>query len=185
VTTGSNQRYHHLLEWWWGAIDKTVRIAVGVIAVLSFWAAFPNSTSPGAAFWIGLTGVVVALFLNVIPLGDREKFHGEMFRRWSDLRADTEVLEVKIGDKAADDSAGPGIADRILELIGKEQQLHADEPAPYRRILKRCEGDENESLHGQGLRTHAQIEAERAKRQAAWDAISSPEAAVEAEAKLA
>ena len=176
-TTGSNQRYHHCLEWWWGAIDKTVRIAVGVIAVLGFWTAFPNAATASAAFWIGLIGVVIALFLNVIPLGDREKFHGEMFRRWSDLRAESEVLEVKIGDKEASDSAGQAITERVLELIARENQLHADEPAPYRWLLQKCEGDENESLHGPGLRTYAQIEAERAKRAEAWAAISLPEEA--------
>jgi hypothetical protein len=171
--SGFNQRYHHRLEWWWGMADKIVRIAVGILAVLGFWTVFPNSASSDTEFCIALAGVIAALVLNVIPLGDREKFHGEMFRRWSAVRSDAELQRTKLGGKAEDDNLTTAVFDRILEITEHEQQLHADEPAPYRWLLKLCEGDERERQYGEGLRTYEQVEAERVRREAAWAAISS------------
>jgi hypothetical protein len=177
-TAGVNQRYHQRLESWFGALDKSVRIAVGVLAVLSFWTAFPNASPPGAAFWIGLSGVIAALVLNVIPIGVREKFHGEMFRGWSDLRSDADRLEIKVADKDPDDNAPQAVVEFLMDAIRQEQQLHSQEPSPFRWLLVQCEQDERESLYGEGLRTNAQIEEERKRRELGWQAVSGSAVAV-------
>ena len=161
-TAAINQRYHQRLEWWWGAADKLVRILVGILAVASLVVTIAGSDFQTSAVVIGFASVIAAIVLNVIPLGDREKFYGEMFRRWSDFRKDAE----KLGRYLSESNDKPSKADIELlrELEGKQHALDADEPAPWRRLLRESQEDQNESIWGEGIRTPEQVEAERSRR---------------------
>src|SRR5207249_9315281 len=113
---------------------------------------------------VAIVSVIVAIALNIIPIGDWEKTHAELFRSWSDLRKDAEVEATKACSLDPKDSVPPHVADRLCDLTNKEHSLDADEPAPWKWLLKRCQGDEVQSRWGIGIRTLADAEKERAKR---------------------
>src|SRR5437899_2431204 len=77
-TCGINHRYHHTLEWVWGAVDKGIRVGVGVLAIVGLVLAVPSFVDSMVGFYVAIASVVVALALNIVPVGDWEKFHGEM-----------------------------------------------------------------------------------------------------------
>lgn len=157
-TCGVNQRYHQTLEWYWGVAERGVRIVVGVLAVAGV------SSGDNWTTTIGYASLVAAIVLNIIPLGDREKFHAELFRAWSDLRRETEKLD-HCGTQAATKNAIRSYhVERLSELEERKHALNGSEPAPWRCLLKRCEGDETESRWGAGIRTTEQVEAERVRR---------------------
>jgi len=163
TTGGINQRYHQLLEWWWGAADKCIRVLIGVLSVLGvLWPMFVDSDSTAPA-WSGFALIALALVLNVMPLGDREKFHADLFRGWSELRKDAERLEFKL--KSLQENANIKVHfERSEEIADKANSLNASEPAPWKRLLKRCYWDEIECQWGEGIRSNDAIERERAKR---------------------
>jgi hypothetical protein len=157
-TSGINQRYHQRLEWWWGFADKVIRISVGVLAVFGLWASMNGPGSADTAEALAVGSLALAVALNVIPSAEREKFHGELFHRWSDLRRSAELLKVRLDDPK---TTVAGVRERILEMTDHENTLHGCEPAPWRWLLELCQGDENEAEYGPGIRTHQQVEAEK------------------------
>jgi hypothetical protein len=68
----------------------------------------------------------------------------------------------------------------LNDLIAREHAIHAAEPLPVRRILRRCEGDESEADWGDNIRTGAQREAERLRRLTSASAAGPPVSAAEA-----
>ncbi len=172
---GGSQRYHHRLEWWYGFADKCLRIVIGVIAAFELVVASSHDSFGQHAIAIAGASFFAALLLNVIPLGDREKFYGEMFRRWTELYKDVELLTSRL-DLCPTTDAPEHICERLLEMKAKEHELNAAEPAPFRWLQKKCEADEIESQWGPGIRTHAATEVERAKRLKALELAAPKEA---------
>jgi hypothetical protein len=154
-----NQRYHQLLEWRWGAIDKLVRAAVGILAIAGVVLAVPKLDLAWPGFWVALASVVVAAVLNIFAIGDWEKSHGELFRLWNDLEADSLAQEQKTYD--LDDPPDAHHLERLQEMRTKMIALNAAEPAPFKSLLKRCQEDENEAEWGPGVRTPEQVERRR------------------------
>jgi hypothetical protein len=162
-TCGMNQRYHQRLKLYWAILDRTIRIAVGVLAVLGLVFAIPGMDN-GWGLRVAILSLVVAIALNIVPVSDWEKAHAELFRAWSELRKDAESESVKAC--SLDGTSVPSyVADRLCEMTGKEHSLDADEPAPWKWLLARCQGDEVEARWGKGIRTFADAEKERERRQ--------------------
>jgi hypothetical protein len=174
-TCTANQRYHQILERRWTFLDRAIRIIVGVLAIVGAIIAVPSLDLPKSGFIIGIISVVAAVILNVLPVGDWAKTHGEMFRLWSELRKDAAQEEHKACD-VCETNVPDAMSDRLCELVGKMESLNADEPAPFKKLLIRCFEDENEAEWGPGIRTNAQVasERERRKREAASLSSSSP-----------
>lgn len=147
-TAGISQRYHQIMEWRWSAADKFLRIFVGVLAVLGLWASLKGSSFAWHSEAIAVVSMLIAVALNVVPAGDREKYHGEMFRRWSDLRTAVDAIESKV--KADDLDGKPSIClqERLSDLKNSENGLHGQEPAPWPKLLARCEKEERRSIYG-------------------------------------
>lgn len=157
--------------------DKSVRILVGIFAVLGVIASSfsqPNSSVP---LTVGFISVVIAIVLNVTPLGEREKFHAELFRGWSELRKDTEKLDVSVCSLTPTSKVKPHHFGRFQELADKAHALHASEPAPWKNLLVECQRDEIESQWGEGIRTTADVDRERSIRLA--DPTAGPSSVVE------
>ncbi len=162
-TAGFNQRYHQICEWRYGIADKSVRIAVGVLAIASLVAtAMRGGWLADHSLGVSVIALIAAIILNVIPLGEREKFHGELFHRWTDLRKDAELQLVRVDAAKEMDVADDHICERLRELIARCNDIDAQEPAPFRKLLRRCEDDERESEWG--VRTTKEVERERKKR---------------------
>jgi hypothetical protein len=109
---------------------------------------------------LALISVVVAGVLNIVPVVEKAKFHGEMFRAWSELRKDG-VLEQQ---KTCGEEPQEHHVNRLAELTGKMESLHTMEPFAEVALLQKCQEDENEAEWGTGIRTHQQVEAEMARR---------------------
>jgi hypothetical protein len=165
-TCDINQRYHQALAWRWRTVDRLAKVSVALVATLAFAAEFWSHEHHGWAIGFAGAAAVLATLLNVIPFGEVEKESTEMFRAWSDLRVDVETMIVKA--EGPDEKQAPDpLHDRLAELRTKQKTLDGKEPAPWRDLLERCQEDSNEAFWGKGIRTPAQIEAERARRQKA------------------
>ena len=146
---GMNARYHQILEAKYDRYDKAVRVMVAigaiigtVFAVPKFEEIFPDSSRLAVAltgFVIAVLSLAAAAILNIVPIAEKAKFHGEMFRSWSDLRKDAVLAEHKTCAIEPTDFH----ADRLFELVGKAESLHAQEPFPDEALLRECQDDEN------------------------------------------
>lgn len=161
-TAGFNIRYHHCYEAWYGKWDKIIRASVGLLAVAGLVLSIKDY--PPVGMWLGIASLALAVVLNVIPVADWEKKHGELFRLWSDLREDLELAEIGCCDLGDECDVEPHYVERLEELKGKEARLHSTEYYPNVEFLKRCQGDEVSAEWGPEIRTLEQAEQERARR---------------------
>lgn len=100
-----------------------------------------------ASLVASLISVVVATALNVIPADTNTRFYADMFRRWSDLRQDVDILQVDADALKKDTSLTQWMLRRYSELLAKKNALNALEPAPNLALLERCQ-DEEERFRG-------------------------------------
>ncbi len=142
VTCGMNVRYHQAYEDFWGKWDRAVKVAVVILTVIGLLFSVPDFVSPVAALIVGIISATVALVLNVINFGDWEKEHAKMFRLWSDLRSDAELMEFKIASKEEGGTIQPHLVERIAEIRIKANNLHAAERMPNHSFLHTCYHDE-------------------------------------------
>ena len=89
---GVNQRYHQRTAGLRGALDKLVKISVGLLALAALVAAILGE--PARAWDIGFAAAAAAaaVTLNVLPVSESAAFSQEMFRAWTDLRICAQVL---------------------------------------------------------------------------------------------
>jgi hypothetical protein len=171
-TCEMNQLYHQRLEWRYVVADRLLKIAVGILAVVGAVLAMPETTTAGPptvwaciGFVAACLSAAFAVALNVIPVGDTAKTHGEMFRLWSDLLKDALQEEHKTCEAEADGAVRKAHDDRLCELIAKKETLNASETAAWPKLLLRCQGDVNERRWGEGIRTAEEVETERSRRE--------------------
>jgi hypothetical protein len=167
-TCSVNQRYHQILEWRRGFADRAIRILVGILAITGAIFAVPQMDRPWLGFWVAVVSAVFATVLNIVPVGDWQKFHAQMFQRWSDLQREATVEEFKMCEREGEIPAH--CVERLQELLSEMESLHAMEPAPSFRLLNRCQEEENEREWGKGIRTSQQVEQERARLVAEYSA---------------
>jgi hypothetical protein len=172
-TAGMNLRYHQALQWRWGAADKAVRIVVGILAVIGIFLAVAADKYPTEGIILAVASAVVAMILNIVPFGDLEKFHADLFRSWSDVRREAELQEIKLAHLDPKKATIEAVCERITELCSKENQLCASEPAPWPTLLAKCEQDENESHWGAGIRTSADVKREKQQRVSAQPVVEA------------
>jgi hypothetical protein len=158
-TCKMNLRYHQCLQRRYTLWDRSIRIAVAVLAVIGFVAAVPNLVNAWVGLLLAAVSILVALVLNVVLVGDWARTHAELFRLWSDLRTDAVLQEHKALEVGDADTVPDYLSERLAELTAKSLQLDADEPAPFEKLLKRCMGDEIETMYGSGIRTKEQADA--------------------------
>ena len=159
---GLNQRYHQRMARRWALVDRVAKIAVALVAIIAL-AALMGERYERLEFWMATLAALFAVVLNVVPFGEFEKFATEMFRGWSDLRIDVETQSARV-EADADGNIAPHKVERLTEMLAKSHALDAKEPAPWRRLLRKCQEDETESEWGEGIRTPAQMAAARTAR---------------------
>jgi hypothetical protein len=170
-TCAVNQRYHQILEWRSGFADRTIRILVGVLAITGAIFAVPQLNYPWLGFWVAVASAIFATVLNIVPVGEWQKFHTQMFQRWSDLQRDATTEEFKTCEHEG--NIPDHCVSRLQELLSEMESLHAMEPAPSIRLLNRCQEEENEREWGKGIRTSQQVEGERARLLEQYSASAS------------
>ncbi len=158
-TCTMNQLYHQRFAHWWWRWDKAVKITVGLLAVIALVAVYLPE-SPG--WWIeplsAWLAAIAAIVLNVVPVGEWESRHSELFRAWSDLGARANLLELKTSDLPENEPLNPILVDWYQSLAADRDRLDAQEPAANDELLKRCQEDVNEMRYGEGIRTTKQVE---------------------------
>lgn len=161
-TAGMSSRYHHFMESRWGFWDKTIRIVVALLAAAGLY-----FTLRDADVWHGFTAsllvavvsLMATMVLNIVPVGDWEKRHGELHRLWMDMLADVNVAKARAAEQADDERIEDREADFARELSEKADRLNASEPPAKRNRVEFFYGEEAESIYGEGIRTHEQVEA--------------------------
>jgi hypothetical protein len=138
----ANVLYHQHQQARWDWWDKYIRIALGISTILGLVFAFPD-IFPHWMVWVGLitaaASAAAAIALSIIPIGDISKIHGELFRLWSDLHADTAIAEQKTFDLDPHGDAPQDACERLLEMIGKAERLCADEPKMEKALFQHYE----------------------------------------------
>lgn len=157
-----NQRYHTKLSRLWAICDKGTRIAVGILATLSFGLAYAGSNT-SMAIWLAFLSALTAILVNVIPFGEWEKTHRDLFRRWTDLRQRWEALEIKT-ERLPQEKVPDHLLDLIEELNATSHRIEGGEPAPIKWLLERCQDEENLSRYDEKNPSDTDILKRRKKR---------------------
>ena len=150
VTCGFNTRYHQVLAQRWKRWDRNIRILVGALAAFGLLFSVPGfECHPWWGLVTAFLSLIAAVALNILPVGDWEKAHGELFRLWVDLRRDVANEKFRASEVGEDEGkAAPKLVDRLCELDQKSHSLDAQEPAPERELLIRCQREEELSVCG-------------------------------------
>jgi hypothetical protein len=133
---GMNQRYHQRLASWLAWSDRGVRIVVGFLAVASLVLSLAKQSST-FSIAITLAGAVAAMILNIVPLGEWHRDHVDIFRRWSDLREEIDILAVGVPESVSDEFIA-----RLRCLESKMHRICGSEPHGWSAVLKKCESAE-------------------------------------------
>jgi hypothetical protein len=148
VQAGMNQRYHqkYATFWWrWDTIVRGSTAAAAVLGALISLASYMNQHSAGLSFWsasVSIVTAIIAVILNVVPIGSWEQSHRDLLRQWTDLREDIELL---LYDCAGD--PGAQILCDLKKLEAKMHRICGQEPAPDDTLLKTCYDAEERSRH--------------------------------------
>lgn len=146
-TARMNQLYHTNLTWWFGVTDRCLRIIVGILAVTS--AVLAQSDHSGWGFGLAMFTALMAVVLNVLPVGEWEKNHLDLFRRWSNVRRQWERMEMSISSitDITKDLTKP-VVEEMNELNAEKLRIESDEPAASRKYVSRCQKQVVQSLMG-------------------------------------
>jgi hypothetical protein len=174
-TCAMNQLYHQKLEWRYGIADKSIRVAVGAFTVVGLILAVPGVNYPITGLILAVVAAIAGVALNVVPVADREKVHGELFRLWSDIRADAEREEIKTRESSDDGEVVAWRAERLCDLCSKAEDMSARESAAWVSLLKACDGDALMQLFG--VRTREELRA-RYDAECATSSVSAEAATV-------
>jgi hypothetical protein len=148
-TAGMNQRYHQARASHWACWDRTCKISVGVLAVAGACLSVVTISSPAGSLImvsaiVAAMAAVVAIALNVLPLGEWNSQHAALFQRWSDLREDVDSLLFELDG----DNPSVALVSRLRELEGKVHRICGTEPACRKELLAECFREEEQSRHG-------------------------------------
>ena len=136
---GMNQRYHQRRASYW-RWDRGVRVAVGFLAVGGLVLSFATVTHEGWD-WLSITiaavAAVAAIILNIVPIGDWQRDHVSLFRSWTDLREEVDILPYDASRRVTDE-----LIDRLRWLEAKMHRICGCEPQCRPDMLLKCENEE-------------------------------------------
>src|SRR5205823_224863 len=113
------------------------KIDVAALAVFALLAVFLPHEWKWLEVVAAVLAAVAALVLNVVPVGEWVTDYGEMFRSWSDLLLTAEQLELKAGELDDNTPVPEHLAERLEEVVSRQCQPDAMEPAPGDALLAR------------------------------------------------
>lgn len=147
VQAGTNQRYHQDRAWLWTWLDRSCKIAVGVIAVIGVCLAIvtifvQRSDWIAASVTAAALAALFAIALNVSPFGDWASLHIALFQRWTDLREDVDGLLYDLEGEPTRENM-----DRLRQLEAKAHRICGTEPSAKLELLVKYQADEERSRH--------------------------------------
>lgn len=155
-TAAMNVRYHQYKWTRFSNIDKGIRIAVGVVAVISVVVSINGFSMSNNGYFgfasaaIAILSLIVAIVLNITPANEREAFHRDLLRRWSDLReeVDGEIVRVESTVDYENDVYKEERLHRLEDLAKKKNRINSMENSPDDELLQKCYREENKSRSG-------------------------------------
>lgn len=84
---GFNHRYHQIVAARWRNIDRALRIALGLLAVVGLTLSMPGIDFGWWGFAVAFVSLAVAVILNILPVGDWEKSHNDFLSAMDRLLA--------------------------------------------------------------------------------------------------
>lgn len=161
-----NQRYHTKMARFWAIADRSIRVVVGVLATISFGLTLASNSAVGVAVSVAFLSALAAILVNVVPFGEWEKTHRDLFRRWTDLRQRWESADIKA--RALESGPVPAyLLDLAEELNTALHRIEAEEPAPKERLLHKCQAEENVSRYDEENPSEKEILKRRKKKELA------------------
>lgn len=145
VIAGMNQRYHQrrasLFAWWDKGFRASSCVSSAVAAALVVvMAGTDNKVVAGFSIAAAVIVAAIGALLNVLPFGDWEKSHVDLFRRWTDLREEIDALLYHTnGEPSA------FLISRLKELEAKAHRICGMEPACKTKLLDECHRAEERS----------------------------------------
>ena len=169
LQAGMHLRYHRCLADKWVRWDRRIRATVLVLTIIGMVLSVPGIGWPGTGLGVAITSLAAAGILNFLPIGDWAREDRERFRAWSDLRKDANREQLTTSEKHDEKEARPY---RLECLADRAAGLDAALPAPDKKLLQQCEGDEYAAMYGADVRSAAQAK-ERAARELAGLQVTS------------
>lgn len=147
LMAGMNQRYHQERARIWTLLDRSFKIAVGILAVVGACMAVVTMFAIGLA--LDVTSIVVAslaafvaIVLNVLPFGEWASLHHGLFQRWTDLREDVDGLLFDLQGEPTSENW-----ERLRQFDAKVHRINASEPGCNQKLLNECYASEERSRH--------------------------------------
>lgn len=143
VQAGMNQRYHQAYATWWCIWDRLVKIvtaAAAVIGVMLSVATYGPQASVAlsqAEIVLAIVTTIAAVALNVVPVGNWEQTHRDLFRQWTDLREDIDALLFD-----CEGEPDQHILCELRKLNAKIHRVCGQEPSPNTQKLKQFYNEE-------------------------------------------
>lgn len=142
---GMNQRYQQSNAAVYAIRDRSFRIAVGLLTVMSAMLSIITAQVPGlgwiaASIAVSSTAAAIGVILNVLPFADSERKFRDLYRRWCDLREEIDSLEFELSGTPT-----KAIVDRLRQLDGKVHRISALDTETDKRLLQKCFDDEQRS----------------------------------------
>ncbi len=162
-TAGMNQRYYMEEMQRSTSSDSKVRMWVGILAIVSLvlTCIYYKSKKPpadikkrhwsvryGYQLWsiltydrvsilVGVLSMGIAWQLNVSPLETDVVYNSDMYRRWSDLRMETDRLMTHL-ERTSEGAVPPGAEDRFTELLERKNLNNSLERRVDEDLLDKC-----------------------------------------------
>jgi hypothetical protein len=114
VAAGMSLRYHKHCEEWYGWWDKAIRITVAVLAAIGLILAIRDYFPIGII--VAVISLVATMVLNIVPVGDKEKQHAELYQLWNELFKDCSMEQIRISERGDSEEAPRDAIGRIAEL---------------------------------------------------------------------
>jgi hypothetical protein len=132
-------------------VVKITTAAAAVVGVILSIATAGNSASPNLVWWsvaLSIATTIAAVALNVLPFGNWEKEHRDLFRQWTDIREDLDAL---LFDCPADGSPDVRTICDLKKLDAKIHRVCGQEPEGNRRFIAECYQSEVQSRRENSL----------------------------------
>jgi hypothetical protein len=118
----------------------TTAIAAFVSAILSVVSIYQQDYGWWSAGF-SIAAACAAVALNVLPFGTWEQRHRDLFRQWTDLREEADLLEMNLADSPPSEHH----IDGLKRLAMKVHRINGSEPAANIKTLAECQHAEEKS----------------------------------------
>lgn len=142
-----NQRYYKKMEFLYGTLEVCLKGAVTLGILASLIAELRGRESLAVA--VGCQTLFMSVLAHILPLANKQVLARQFYTQWTDLVEEALHLKTMYGSSR---NAVSDVPQRFLigydRLMARVCNTESLEPSPWRWMLLRAQGDENESRFG-------------------------------------